>query len=413
MARGRCGSLPRGYRKPARLQAAPPLASRLNPLADFIRDEIARHGPMPFARFMELALYHPELGYYERGPRPIGRRGDFFTSVSVGPLFGQLLAGQFAEWLVECGTRTAEFGMAESESGAQLQILEAGAHDGQLATDVLDWFQRQRPELFERLEYVILEPSPRRRRWQRETLTPFACRVRWLDGLSAPHDNPPSATRHPHFTGVLFSNELLDAFPVHRLGWDAHEHEWFEWAVERRGDRFDWARLPLAPDAALLDPQSAISNTRLQQVLPDGFTVEVCPAAEAWWRTAAASLRSGWLLTLDYGLTDDESPRPERLHGTLRAFRDHQVSADVLAAPGEQDITAHVSFSALQRAGESCGLRTMALESQAAFLTRALDHAQRASSASLEWTVALSRQFQTLTHAEHLGGKFRVLVQRR
>lgn len=116
-------------------------------LAAIIRDEIARTGAMPWARFMELALYQPEHGYYERATQNIGRRGDFFTSVSVGPLFGELLAAQFSEWLDE---------LPPPPAGGPLQLVEAGAHNGQLAHDVLAWFQCQRPDQFAALE--ILRP---------------------------------------------------------------------------------------------------------------------------------------------------------------------------------------------------------------------------------------------------------------
>ena len=118
-----------------------------------IREEIARHGPVSFARFMELALYAPGCGYYER-PREIGRRGDFFTSVSVGPVFGGLLAFQFAQWLEKIAPP------------ARRQLVEAGAHDGQLALDVLRWLRERRPDIFAALEYWVIEPSPVRRAWR-------------------------------------------------------------------------------------------------------------------------------------------------------------------------------------------------------------------------------------------------------
>src|SRR5580658_4328467 len=128
-----------------------------NALARQIQEEIRRRGPISFARFMELALYAPGLGYYE-GQRAIGRGGDFFTSVSVGPLFGQLLAFQFAQWME-----------ADGPDGG-VQWIEAGPHNGALAADILAWTSRRRPEVFARLEYWLLEASPARRAWQEETL---------------------------------------------------------------------------------------------------------------------------------------------------------------------------------------------------------------------------------------------------
>src|SRR5208282_2798017 len=179
-------------------------------LLEIIRRGIHKSGVLPFARFMELALYCPDCGYYET-KMDIGRRGDFYTSVSVGSLFGELLACQFANWL-ETEVRNQK---------SEIRIVEAGTHDGQLAKDILTWLQSSRLELFSQIEYVILEPSARRREWQRETLKSFA-NVRWFDNFqSIASSTPHSALRTPHLNGVIFCNELLDAFPVRRFGWDA------------------------------------------------------------------------------------------------------------------------------------------------------------------------------------------------
>ena len=177
-------------------------------------------------------------------------------------------------------------------------LIESGAHDGTLARDILNWLQLHRPGLLRDLEYIIIEPSARRREWQRETLKSFA-NVRWAANFqSIDSSTPHSALRTPHLNGVIFSNELLDAFPVRRFGWDAKEKEWFEWGVALDGDKFVWARIR--------NPQSTICNPQLEAVLPDGYIVETSPAAEEWWREAAGVLERGWLMTLDYGLTADE-----------------------------------------------------------------------------------------------------------
>src|ERR1035438_7591146 len=139
----------------------------VNALLEIIRGEIHKSGVLPFALFMYLALYCPVCGYYET-KEDIGRRGDFYTSVSTGELFGQLLAFQFAGWLEEL--RIANCG---------LRIIEAGAHDGKLAADILNWLRVHRPKLAGNIEYAILEPSPRRQEWQKETLKSFS-KVRWL-----------------------------------------------------------------------------------------------------------------------------------------------------------------------------------------------------------------------------------------
>ena len=382
----------------------------MNTAADKIRAEIAGRGAISFARFMELALYCPDCGFYERENDTIGRRGDFYTSVSVGPLFGELLAFQFAEWLAESGTRNAERG------SAPVEIVEAGAHDGRLAKDILNWLRLRRPALFEQIEYRIVEPSARRQERQRETLGQFAPRVRWVADLGSLRRGsngavspPPSALRPPpSVCGIIFGNELLDALPVQRIGWDAKRREWFEWGVIAEKERFVWARLPNSNPVSRFPfpvPPEVLA------VLPDGFTTEICPAAESWWRAAAGRLERGRLLTCDYGLSAEEFLSPQRAGGTLRAYHRHRFSADVLGNVGEQDLTAHVNFSAIQAAGEAAGLRTERLETQARFLTDIARRAWGEGSGFGSWLPAHTRQFQTLTHPEHLGRPFRVLVQ--
>src|ERR1039458_214683 len=373
----------------------------ISTLWEIIRHEIHNSGVLPFARFMELALYCPDCGYYET-KMDIGRRGDFYTSVSIGSLFGELLACQFANWLEpEVRSRKSE-----------VRIVEAGAHDGQLAKDILTWLQSSRPGLFGQIEYVIIEPSARLREWHRESLKSFA-NVRWSDNFqpiasSAPH----SALRTPQLNGVIFSNELLDAFPVHRFGWDAQNKTWFEWGVAIAHDKFIWAKIPT--------PHSSFCPPQLEAVLPDGYTIETSPAAENWWREAAGVLARGKLLAIDYGFTADEMFSPARTRGTLRAYFQHHVTDDILANPGDQDLTAHVNFSAIQIAGEGAGLKTESFLTQSQFLTQILGNDLKTKSFSGlvaskrsedGWSAKQARQFQTLTHPEHLGSAFRVLVQ--
>jgi SAM-dependent MidA family methyltransferase len=393
----------------------------MQPLIELIRREVIAHGILSFARFMELALYCPDYGYYEANKDNPGRRGDFYTSVNVGELFGQLLAFQFAGWLEpEAWSQRSEVG-----------IIEAGAHDGTLAGDILNWLQRARPGLFGRMRYCIVEPSLRRQEWQREKLGKFAPRVHWFADLKT----LARATRHSPLHGVIFSNELLDAMPVHRFGWDATAKAWFEWGVALAGEKFVWAKIRKS-EAGNHKPDLNLSSvlcpppSDLLAVLPDGYTVEMSPAAEDWWREAAGVLERGRLLTLDYGLTRDEWFSPSRPHGTLRAYFRQHVVGDLLANAGEQDLTAHVNFPAIQAAGESAGLTTESFLTQAQFLTRILEQAVKdktfgepvASQPPVSpksdgdgsgdgWNASRTRQFQTLTHPEHLGRAFRVLIQ--
>jgi|ERR1035437_9152558 SAM-dependent MidA family methyltransferase len=378
----------------------------MNPLSEIICREVAQSGILPFARFMELALYCPVHGYYEIKKDNPGRHGDFYTSVGVGELFGQLLAFQFDEWLETLNPQPST-----------LNLVEAGAHDGQLAGDILTWLQLNRPELFDRVEYRVIEPSPRRQEWQKKTLEQYSSHVRWFTNFhSIAANNSQSSTptnrehatkvgvHNPQLNGVVFSNELLDAMPVHRFGWDAQNKKWFEWGVAVDGEKFAWAKIQ--PSAFSLQPSA------LESVLPDGYTIETCPAAEDWWREAANVLGHGKLLTIDYGFTADELFSPSRTRGTLRAYFRHHAGDDLLANVGEQDLTAHVNFSAIQAAGESVGLRTEIFSTQSQFLTQILGKASKDDSFG-EWNTNQTRQFQTLTHPEHLGRAFRVLVQSR
>jgi len=446
----------------------------MNGLSEIIRREIKKCGSITFARFMELSLYCPQLGYYEQIANTPGRRGDFYTSVCVGPLFGELLAAQFAQWLGQWKRRSVERG-TNDPAPEPFQLLEAGAHDGRLAADILAWFKSRQPQLFDKLQYWILEPSRRRQQWQNKTLAPFNKHVLWFDSWG---ELPPTGVR-----GIIFSNELLDAMPVHRLGWDAQNKTWFEWGVGAEDGQFVWQKLPptsssqekypLSRSAAVFgssntstpktqdrcqispalkaaapedgrirlnryqeglaseggDPTAAperhapgstfpVANrpelpAELEAVLPDGFTTEICPVAVDWWREAATALKRGWLLTLDYGLTAEQFITPERAQGTLRAYSRHQSSADLLASPGEQDLTAHVNLTALQKAGEAAGLKTEGVFAQGEFLTRIVRADWRDKSVPAEWTPARTRQFQTLTHPEYFGRQFKLLIQTR
>jgi SAM-dependent MidA family methyltransferase len=352
----------------------------VNTVLERLEQEL-RNGVMPFARFMELALYSPEVGYYERQLAQIGSRGDFYTSVSTGPFFGELLAFQFGRWFGD----QKDFGV--------LQIVEAGAHNGQLAADVLGGLRKHFPALLSRTEYHIVEPSPSRQQAQQAMLQDFPG-IRWRESMRDVKQ----------VRGVVFSNELLDAMPVHRFQWNKPANRWEEIGVAKSGTGFTWQPLSAPTTMPPALPQA------LLDVLPHGYALETSPVANAWWQSAAESLAAGKLLTIDYGGTFEEMLNPGRTKGSLRAYSRHHVSADVLAAPGEQDITADVDFTEISRIGEAAGLNTESFTTQSQFLTAiARDLWTRTGS----WPQEQVRQFQTLTHPEHLGRPFRVLVQSR
>jgi SAM-dependent MidA family methyltransferase len=350
--------------------------SNVNVLAQ-IQDEIRTKGPMTFARFMELALYSPSGGYYESNAR-IGRAGDFYTSVSVGPLFGELLARQFSSWLRETGAT---------------ELIEVGAHDGTLARDILGWFAAEAPDAFKKLRYTIVEPSTQRRAWQQKALGNFLQHVDWRAEL-------PSGVR-----GIIFSNELLDAMPVHRLKWDAQRKQWREWMITVNKETLAWTDAELSPG---LDNVAPHVPNELADVLLDGFTTEVSPAAMNWWTHAAEALAQGRLVAVDYGLMEHEFFRPDRRNGTARSYHKHRYVDDLLSNPGEQDVTAHVNWTAMQRVGERAGLSTELFLSQEQFLMRSVKEC-----AAENWPAEKIRQLQTLIHPSLLGRAFQVLVQKR
>jgi len=344
-----------------------------------IRDQIRREGPLSFARFMEQALYHPEHGYYGSGRCAIGRRGDYFTSVSVGPLFGKLMAGQFVEIWETLG-RPADF-----------VIVEQGAHHGEFATDVLEAIRAARPEFFAVLRYRIVEPFPILRQRQQGVLRQFAGKTEWVASLDEMEG----------FCGVHFSNELLDAMPVHLLqavGGEGERH-WYERLVERTSCGFTFVDRPVT-DWRLLD--------RLAKIPPapaENYATEVNLAALDWIESLAGKLRRGVVLTADYGLARPDYYAARRRSGTLQCYAEHRVLPSLLQEVGASDITTHVEWTSVAERAEECGLEIAGFTDQHHFLTGLLStHPELASTGAEK-----SRALQTLIHPEFLGTKFQFL----
>lgn len=303
-----------------------------------IRAEIeSRGGWISFARYMELALYAPGLGYYACGATKFGASGDFVTAPEMTPLFGRALAGAAA-------------GVVREASG---DILELGAGSGRLALDILG-------EL-ERLDclpghYRILEVSPDLRERQRHLLATHAPhllpRVEWLDVL-------PEC-----FDGLILGNEVLDALPVYLLSWrDGRLHERGVALAplgSDSGNHFVWEER--VPDS--------VSIAEFVPDLPDAgdYLTEICPAASALVSSLAKRLRHGVMLFMDYGFPRAEYYHPQRHMGTMKVHYRHHSLDDPFFLPGLADITAHVDFSAVARAGTDAGLDLLGYTSQANFL---------------------------------------------
>jgi len=301
-------------------------------LAQHIRSQIgASGGWIGFARYMELALYAPGLGYYMAGARKLGRDGDFVTAPEISPLFGQTLAHQV--------TQAFDAGLEE--------ILEIGAGSGALAASLLEELDRMG-----RLpgRYLILELSADLRERSRDTLAArvphLMQRVAWLNGLP------------PAFTGVVLGNEVLDAMPVDLVRVADPDIE--EAGVEAEPDgSFAWAWRP-AP--------GRLSEAARELDLPAGYVTEIGLVARGFVTSLAESLDRGLVLFIDYGFPRHEYCHPQRATGTLMCHYRHHAHVDPFFLPGLQDITSHVDFTAIADAGVSAGMELLGYTTQAQFL---------------------------------------------
>jgi SAM-dependent MidA family methyltransferase len=290
-------------------------------LLDRIAAELAaQRNWISFARYMQMALYEPGLGYYAAGSTKLGAAGDFVTAPELSPLFARTLARQVAE-LLEPGEA----------------VLEFGAGSGVLAETLLEELSCQ---------YLILETSPQLRERQRERL---GTRARWIERLPQ------------RFRGVMLANEVADAMPVHALAWTGP-------GIAERGvcaneGQLAWCEQPVGGEVLAAAREIEIA------LPPSGrYESEIGLEARAWMRTLAESLERGALIVIDYGFTQREYYHPQRSMGTLMCHYRHRAHGDPFYLPGLQDITAHVDFSALARAAAESGLEVLGYANQAQFL---------------------------------------------
>jgi SAM-dependent MidA family methyltransferase len=345
-------------------------------LVEEIRAEVERHGGwISFARYMELALYAPGLGYYVAGAAKLGAEGDFVTAPEISPLFGRTLARQVAEILAHTGG----------------EVLELGAGSGALALSLLEELQA-RNRLPDR--YRILEVSPelaqRQRRLLLQRLPGLADRVEWITSLP------------PRFTGVVVANEVLDALPVHLLAW--RDEGVRERGVAWKGEGFAWAERSLAPGA--LRDAAAV----LQIEAP--YQSEVSIAAPALVRTLAGALDPGVLLCVDYGFGRREYYHPQRNRGTLMCHYRHRAHDDPFLFPGLQDITAHVDFTSVAEAGIETGLQLLGYTTQAQFLINCgiADLLARTPAEQTAAYLPLAAGVQKLVSPAEMGELFKVIA---
>jgi SAM-dependent MidA family methyltransferase len=309
------------------------LIEEATPLAALIREEIHRNGPIGFDRFMELALYHPDYGYYTRKDRdPFGIRGDFYTASQLQPVFGRVIARAVRALRTEMG------------APEDFVVVELGAGRGEMA------------EALQEFRYVPVEASA---------------------SLSAMPEN---------ITGVVFSNEFFDALPVR--------------VVERRGERWHERLVDFSGGQFMFREGAAVETLHTRQNV-----TEVHDAACCWMKKIAAHLNRGFVLTIDYGYTNAETLRFPQ--GSLMSYHRHTASEDILANPGERDISSHVPFDVLREAGERAGLETVRFETMSQFLLRLGESDQFAELVRGGGELAL----KTLIYS--MGESFRVLLQRK
>ncbi len=316
--------------------------SRGEGLRRFILSQIEERGPVPFAQFMEWCLYHPEYGYYRSDKERIGKNGDYYTSPCVHPLFGYLIARQLLQ-------------MAEILGMETFDVVEMGGGRGFLCKDILDWARRDKPAQYERLRYHLIEAASPSIAEQKERLFEYERegKIFWLF---------PEELREGGFKieGCFLSNELVDAFPVHRVVLDRGNLK--EIYIDHKKGQLEEA---LGEPS---DPRISDYFKSMEITLQEGQRAEVNLEALCWMEEVGRCLKKGFALTIDYGYLADELYTPSRRDGTLLCYYQHQPSLNPYERLGDQDVTSHVNFTSLIKKGEEMGLHLTGLVPQYRFL---------------------------------------------
>jgi SAM-dependent MidA family methyltransferase len=360
------------------------LGEHARALSEILAKRIRAGGPISFAEFMRECLYHPAHGYYSRANA--SRFADYYTSVDVHPIFGRLVARQLAEMWELLG------------SPRPFVVAESGAAVGRLAAHILDFSERALPDFYAALEYVAVERSIARRAEHAPRFASHAAAER----VSSAGEIPNSIS-----SGCIFSNELLDALPAHRVA-VKHGALWETFVRFENGRFTEVLGEPSMPALAQYFHEQGIT-------LEEGQQAEVCFEACDWIENAGRALERGFVLTIDYGHEARALYGEHHNRGTLLAYRDHAVSEDLLDAPGEQDLTTHVNFTALDLWGRRAGLVRTGLVTQSQFLValgRGNEFADLYEPGQTEVEKLRARLLlKNLIHPEGLGEKFQVLIQ--
>ncbi len=317
------------------------------PLEEIIIEKIKKRGGITFEEFMDTALYHPGLGYYASPENMIGREGDFYTSPHLHPAFGAMTGRQLMEMWVIMG------------KPRKFEAVEMGAGAGYLCRDILDYLgrppkepslARNKAEFSRSLRYIIVEPFLHFEKKQKELLGDND--IAWVKSLNELNG----------ITGCIFSNELLDAFPVHLV---EKEDDLKEVYVAFDGNSFTEEKYKVSRED--INDYVVMFAPGLQP----GYRTEVNLRIRGWLRDISMVLTEGFLLTIDYGYSSREYYSGERTAGTLLCYHKHRVNENPYQNIGRQDITAHVNFSSLKKWGEESGLKTLGYCPQGIYLAAA------------------------------------------
>jgi SAM-dependent MidA family methyltransferase len=358
----------------------------VTPLRELLAERIRRYGPIPFADFMRECLYHPVHGYYSKAESQ--RFADYYTSVDVHPIFGRLLARKFV-------------GMWEQlDRPREFLLVEAGAGVGRLATHILDFCETKLPVFYRALRYFAVERSASRREQT-------AARLQRHVAAGHLRISPEIPAQIP--AGCVFSNELIDALAVHRVVMrDSALQELFVGC-----DNGEFVDVVAPVSTCAINEYFAAQGVTLREGQHAEAGLEACD----WIAEVGRRIERGFVLTIDYGHRAAELFDERHMRGTLLAYREHRVSEDFYASPGEQDLTAHVNFTALETWGRRSGLETAEFTSQTAFLMALGQQNEFADlydpGQSEADQVRARLQLKTLIHPEGMGERFQVLVQRK
>lgn len=344
-------------------------------LSEIIKDKIKGEGPISFRDFMDMALYYPELGYYNSSEIKIGKLGDYYTSPVLSSLFGQMIGQQMEEMWILLDKKP-------------FTIVEYGAGTGVLCQDILKYLKGN-PALYEQLNYCIIEKSEAMQREEKKLLNE---KVSWYHSIN----------EIPEINGCVLSNELLDNFPVHRV---IMKDELMEIFVDYKNEFVE----VLKPANEDLKNYLLVQNV----VLPEDYSTEINTQAIDWLKEIALNLKSGFVLTIDYGYPAGEFYSSKRSAGTLVCYKGHEVNNSLYSDIGSQDITAHVNFSALNDWGKKYGLEYTGFTTQAHFLRSwgLGNYLRKLEMEKVEGNEKIIFQINKLL--VEMGNKFKVLIQQK